>query len=237
MNQGQAQTPSISSISVPNQKSKDNEDLDEATKTTFVKNDPSFHAEEEWSRNVKGLYEKYVYPFDFEFQGKKFRFYQDNVMKPEDLGKTVWDGSIVLGTYLANSKIFPSDYWKNKRVIEVGSGVGVTGIIVATLGSEVTLTDLQDLVPLLEKNASANQTSEFPTIKVKAHHWGDDVSCLNPPFDAILAAECIYYEELVEPLCKSLLELSNPSTSIYVAYEAHNEIGAKKVFRNYSKIF
>jgi predicted nicotinamide N-methyase len=199
--------------------------------------DPSFQADEEWSRNTKGLLEKYVHPFKFQFHNKEFIFHQDNVTQPQDLGNTVWDGSLVLGAYLSNQKVFKEGYWKGKRLVELGAGVGVTGILAASLGASVVLTDLDNIVPLLEKNAQTNQKYAPLPIQVAVHSWGDDVKHLKPPVDAILAAECVYYENLVEPLCKTILDLSDEKTVTYAAFEAHNESGAQRFLETIPKYF
>jgi hypothetical protein len=40
---------------------------------------------EEWSRHNKSLYEKYVYEFSFEINGRKIALKQENVFQAEDL--------------------------------------------------------------------------------------------------------------------------------------------------------
>lgn len=67
-----------------------------------------------------------------------------------DVGCVVWDAAIVLSKFLENQTYFPSSssgslaagqclgetepYWKDKRVIDLGSGTGVSGIVTGVLG-------------------------------------------------------------------------------------------------------
>lgn len=46
---------------------------------------------------------------------------------------------------------------------------------------------------------------------------------VKPPFDYILAADCIYHEHLVRHLYRTLLALSNERTTILVANERRSE--------------
>lgn len=47
---------------------------------------------------------------------------------------------------------------KGKRAIELGAGPGLGGMAMALLGADVLLTDLADIVPLIQKNVDANFT-------------------------------------------------------------------------------
>jgi hypothetical protein len=66
---------------------------------------------------------------------------------------------------------------------------------------------------------------------------GTDVKSFNPPFDAIIASECIYYEVLVEPLLKTLMDLSDSNTKIYLSFEAHNEEGTHLFLQRAQELF
>ncbi len=60
----------------------------------------------------------------------------------------VWDAAIVLVKFLENQTFFPEaavesgpsnessglGHWRGKRVVDVGSGTGVVGIVAAVLG-------------------------------------------------------------------------------------------------------
>lgn len=55
-----------------------------------------------------------------------------------DVGCVVWDAAIVLAKYLETKQFYdpPSgvDVWSGSRVVELGAGTGVVGLMAATLG-------------------------------------------------------------------------------------------------------
>lgn len=52
----------------------------------------------------------------------------------------MWDSCLVLTRYLSDHQ----DLLRNKRVVELGSGIGLVGIYCAKLGAaSVTLTDME----------------------------------------------------------------------------------------------
>lgn len=114
--------------------------------------------------------------------------------------------------------------FKGKRVLELGAGVGVIGLLCASYGADITLTDCDALIPLLEKNIEAN-TQEGFKIRAKSYLWGSDASSLQPPFDVIIANDIAYNESSFEQLEKSLVALSDTDTKIFLSYRnKHTEI-------------
>lgn len=55
-----------------------------------------------------------------------------------DVGCVVWDAAIVLAKYLETKQFYdpPSgvNVWSGRRVVELGAGTGVVGLMAATLG-------------------------------------------------------------------------------------------------------
>ncbi|XP_017269081.1 protein-lysine methyltransferase METTL21D [Kryptolebias marmoratus] len=145
-----------------------------------------------------------------------------------DVGCVVWDAAIVLAKYLETKQFHePSSgvsVWSGRTVVELGAGTGVVGLMAATLGAQVTVTDLEDLQTLLRVNIQENQALiKSGSITAKVLKWGDDVAEFLPPPDYILMADCIYYEQSIVPLVESLKLLSGPETCIICCYEQRTE--------------
>ncbi|MBN3314547.1 MT21D methyltransferase, partial [Atractosteus spatula] len=166
-----------------------------------------------------------------------------------DVGCVVWDAAIVLAKYLETEQFYqPSEginTWANKTVVELGAGTGVVGLMAATLGAHVTLTDLEDLQPLLELNIR----DHLPLVRtgsVKAKV----LKCLlkkgknavghftSPAFIwGCCMADCIYYEQSVEPLAKTLRDLAGPQTCILCCYEQRTMGKNPEVEKRFFEVF
>uniref|UniRef100_A0A8D3CX11 Valosin containing protein lysine (K) methyltransferase n=1 Tax=Scophthalmus maximus TaxID=52904 RepID=A0A8D3CX11_SCOMX len=158
-----------------------------------------------------------------------------------DVGCVVWDAAIVLAKYLETKQFYDPpggvDVWAGRSVLELGAGTGVVGLMAATLGAQVTLTDLEDLQTLLKVNIHENQALvSSGSITAKVLKWGEDVSDFLPPPQYILMADCIYYEQSIVPLVESLKLLSGPETCIICCYEQRTEGVNPKVEREFFEL-
>ncbi|CAM9468607.1 unnamed protein product [Phaeothamnion confervicola] len=146
-----------------------------------------------------------------------------------DLGTTVWDASLILSKYMeVNPSLYGTRKLRGKRVLELGAGCGLAGLAFALQGADVVMTDLPAVIPILEKNATMNVGSLNtevlgfkPSIKVQPYCWGDPVGELadEPPWDFIVACDCVYVESLVAILVDSLERLAGKNTTVIVASE------------------
>ncbi|KAK9136351.1 hypothetical protein Syun_015681 [Stephania yunnanensis] len=101
---------------------------------------------------------------------------------------------------------------RSLRILELGSGTGMVGIAAAAmLGANVTVTDLPHVLSNLRFNAEQNGkviSLRGGFVSVEALRWGEveDVEGLmvDGPFDLVLGSDVVYYEELFEPLMKTL---------------------------------
>uniref|UniRef100_A0A4W4H0K3 Valosin containing protein lysine (K) methyltransferase n=1 Tax=Electrophorus electricus TaxID=8005 RepID=A0A4W4H0K3_ELEEL len=141
-----------------------------------------------------------------------------------DVGCVVWDAAIVLSKYLETEQFINPQCglstWSCKNVIELGAGTGVVGLMAASLGANVIVTDLEDLQPLLELNILENQELlSTGSVTAKVLKWGEDVTDFLPHPHYVLMADCIYYEQSVKPLVDTLKVLAGPETCIICCYE------------------
>ncbi|XP_070698707.1 protein N-lysine methyltransferase METTL21D [Pempheris klunzingeri] len=158
-----------------------------------------------------------------------------------DVGCVVWDAAIVLAKYLETKQFYdPSsgvNVWAGRRVVELGAGTGAVGLMAATLGGHVTVTDLEDLQTLLRANTQENQALiSTGSITAKVLKWGEDVSEFLPPPHYVLMADCIYYEQSIIPLVETLTLLSGPETCIICCYEQRTEGVNPKVERQFFEL-
>ena len=102
-------------------------------------------------------------------------------------------------------------------IIELGAGVGLTGLQLAThFNCRVLLTDLPDAMPLLLRNIELNRR-RFRGGEMAVHaqvlFWGnqDDADAalqwIGPGPFLIIASDCVYFPKLHEPLEQTLCHL------------------------------
>eukprot|EP00127_Corallochytrium_limacisporum_P002052 Clim_evm40s99 gene=Clim_evmTU40s99 len=147
-----------------------------------------------------------------------------------DVGVVVWDAALVLCAYL-NKHI---GLVKGRSIVELGAGVGACGLTAAVLGAQyVVLTDLERLVPVAERNIVENQhlLSEGTVVEASTLDWVNGTWTFKRPIDLVLIADCLYYEESIDPLlnvCREALE-TNPNTQIIMSHEDRSETGKQDV--------
>lgn len=102
-------------------------------------------------------------------------------------------------------------------IVELGAGVGLTGLQLAQnygRAARLLLTDLPEAMPLLQRNIELNQSTS--NVQAQVLSWGhkDDIQQAlewvqqepNIPL-LIIASDCVYFEELYKPLEKTLAAL------------------------------
>ncbi|XP_053606014.1 protein N-lysine methyltransferase METTL21D-like [Plodia interpunctella] len=161
-----------------------------------------------------------------------------------DVNCVVWDASLVLAKYLETMSQNRADFLSGTKVLELGSGLGVVGLTAATLGAQVTLTDLPEALPLLRLNINENKSkigSMGGYAIAESLVWGDATSdILKEEFDMIVLADCIYYEEAIDPLVQTLQHLNNTinkKPTIYLTQELRDSELQKRLWESfYDKI-
>ncbi|KAI3446924.1 hypothetical protein Pfo_003589 [Paulownia fortunei] len=129
-----------------------------------------------------------------------------------------WPSEDVLAYYSMSHH----DSFRSKRVIELGSGYGLAGLVIAmvTEASEVVISDGNpQVVDYIQRNIDANSAS-FGSTKVKSMilHWDQhEVSDISGTFDVIVASDCTFFKEFHKGLARTircLLKENGPSEAI-----------------------
>lgn len=165
-------------------------------------------------------------------------------------GSIVWQVSILLARLLLDDSKYPHKFFHPKRTfIELGCGCGLPGMAAALRGAKVTFTDMAPVLPRLMRNIEANlkniplrlpdvaatlplavQASEQATaaqldwlqIQEDLQAGHEDV-----PYDVVLVADCVYQEQLVQPLVDTILAVTGPKSVVLLTLRARFDFQAK----------
>lgn len=148
-----------------------------------------------------------------------------------DVGCVVWDAALVLAGYLEKLENQSPGYWKDKRVVELGAGTGIVGLVAACHGAVVTLTDLPEFVDLINVNVKENSTLLLGSAFAQSLVWGQELDEGVAGCDVIVMSDVVYYEQSMEPLVKTVDDLVGPGTRVIMSYEERHS-SEKKTIKN-----
>ncbi|KAL3689152.1 hypothetical protein R1sor_015461 [Riccia sorocarpa] len=148
--------------------------------------------------------------------------------QPGNTGAVMWDSGIVLAKFLEHAVDSKLLQLQKKRVVELGSGCGLTGCVAALLGADVILTDLPDRLKLLQKNITENalKLTHKGSARVVELTWGEevDIELLQPEKpDFVIASDVVYNENVVPDLVDTLRTLCGSHTTVFLSGELRNE--------------
>ncbi|THU80520.1 hypothetical protein K435DRAFT_695448, partial [Dendrothele bispora CBS 962.96] len=159
-----------------------------------------------------------------------------------DTGSVVWKASVDFGHLILQNVHFPThnicplfDYAKLKKshVLELGyisilSGTGLLSVLLSPLVQKYTATDIEDLIPLIQKNLDLNLSAnsnvnaapldwlviQKTTSKMRSQHFSFD------SIDLLLIVDCIYHPSLLPALLETIDYLAIPGlTTVLVVVE------------------
>ncbi|MFO7840264.1 MAG: methyltransferase domain-containing protein [Desulfosalsimonadaceae bacterium] len=135
----------------------------------------------------------------------------------------IWEASLVLADYLLDAGLDCP-----QSVLEIGAGMGITGMFLAAFGHEVTLTDNQeDSLALLRLNVEYNGLSGNAQVRFLDWHEPD----LEDRFDIICGAEVIYRESAFAPLTALFRRHLKPGGRIFLAHDRQRNSTEKFISR------
>jgi predicted nicotinamide N-methyase len=176
---------------------------------------------------------------NLKIHGRDFSFYTpktlDLFMDPDDvfhnfpLWAKIWEAAIVLSEYLAGIPPEPE-----KRFLEIGSGMGIAGIVASSFGHHVTLTEYNpDALNFARANAEKNLPSPNANLEIVQLDWNKPN--LKGSFDIIFASEIIYNDRDYQPILRIFKKFLKPGGEIILAERARKT--SIEFFKQVSDIF
>ena len=114
-------------------------------------------------------------------------------------GSRIWPGAEVLSEYI----LCAPPFWTGKTVLELGAGLGLCGMIVASIGGNATISDGNDqLLQVVNANIKIHRilhhNDAWAEPDVCCVDWGS--TCLDKTFDLIMGSDLAYEAEAAQPL-------------------------------------
>jgi len=157
----------------------------------------------------------------------------------------VWDSALVLCNSAKKVNFQEKFNFKNKQILELGSGTGICGIFISAFEpNQIILTDKKETLDLINKNVELNQSliGKNTKVLVEEFYWDDKEKLKffkdNYEFDYIICSDCIYDKNQFENLQMIFNELTvEKKTTIILAFNYRIETGLEffDYFKNNSK--
>eukprot|EP00928_Gymnodinium_smaydae_P078637 TRINITY_DN62747_c0_g1_i1.p1 TRINITY_DN62747_c0_g1~~TRINITY_DN62747_c0_g1_i1.p1 ORF type:complete len:341 (-),score=85.49 TRINITY_DN62747_c0_g1_i1:44-1066(-) len=161
------------------------------------------------------------------------------------IGGRVWPVSVLLATEL--ERRLASEARTRCRVLELGSGCGLVGLLLARLGHDVLLTDTPALQRLLSENVAANAANVAAAsgrASAGILAWGDlnDARRIvaesgGAPFDLVVGADVTYLAHVRQKVMDTLSWVCGPNTLVVLAHAAREDETPERVVEALSPCF
>jgi len=129
------------------------------------------------------------------------------------------------------------------RVLELGAGCGLVGLVLASTGHSVLLTDTPSMQPHLNANVEANRSALGVSISVEADvlAFGNDVDSAtvarSGPYDLIVGADITFLHHIRTSLIHTLLQLCSPATVVVLGHTSRAPDTIEQVIEEFSEFF
>lgn len=122
----------------------------------------------------------------------------------------IWEASIVLADHLIRIGLK-----KETEILEIGAGIGITGLFLGSFGHRVTITDYEeDALELLRMNVEHNRLN---SVSVRKLDWTNPD--LTERYDIICGSELVYNETSIEPIINLFRKYLQPEGTVFLAHD------------------
>lgn len=127
----------------------------------------------------------------------------------------IWEASVILADHIA--KLPPDD---DRRILEVGAGMSLPGMVAASQGHSVTVTDYEEeILDFVRVSAAMNRCGS--NLECRRLDWFEPEEM--GQFEIILASEVAFHERFFQPLIDVLKNYLAPGGVIFMAHAADRE--------------
>jgi 2-polyprenyl-3-methyl-5-hydroxy-6-metoxy-1,4-benzoquinol methylase len=155
---------------------------------------------------------------DLTIYGRKFNFVVpqridpfidfENIVAGFPLWAKIWEPSWILAEHVAKKP--PSQF---KKILEIGSGIGVVSIVAASFGHDVTMTEYDDdALQFASANAEINNCPDMKIYRLDWHRPD-----LETRYDTIIGSEVLFHERDFDPLLNLFQRYLKPKGRIIMA--------------------
>jgi predicted nicotinamide N-methyase len=132
----------------------------------------------------------------------------EDIMRGFPLWVKIWEPSWILADFVAGAP--PSQF---NKILEIGSGIGVVGIVAASFGHDVTITEYdKNALQFASANAEINRC---PGLKICRLDWHRPD--LEDRFDTIIGSEVMFDERDCDSLINLFSSYLKPNGRIVLA--------------------
>ncbi|XP_007436831.1 methyltransferase-like protein 23 isoform X2 [Python bivittatus] len=143
------------------------------------------------------------------------------VLDPQ-YGMHVWPCAVVLAQYIW----FHRRLVCGKRILEVGAGVSLPGIVAAKCGAQVILSDNAEFPQCLDNCQRSCQMNNLSGVRIIGLTWGHVSPCLLTlaPVDLILGSDVFFEPEDFEDIISTVHYLmeKNPHAQFWTTYQVRS---------------
>lgn len=133
---------------------------------------------------------------------------KDDLMNGFPLWAKIWEASAILTNHMAQLPVVPQ-----RRILELGSGLGVTAIAAATIGHSITASEYNaDALNFLRANARLNKCQNLTIAHLDWHQ-----PQLDHRYDLIIGSEIAYKKSNIEALVPLFDRYLAPGGTIIIA--------------------
>lgn len=122
------------------------------------------------------------------------------------VGQQVWRGALFMADYVLDN----TSKTKDKTVLEVGAGTGITSIILAKFCDprQVLVTDIQPMLPLLSRNLTRSRATKAQPMELDLTiHPNAVIEPFLKDVDIVIGADIIYDNDITDGIVEFLKTL------------------------------